>query len=249
MMRRNALIAAGVLLVFVAAAVAQGITTPGPPPFPLPNVKVTAPRLEGGNVLCRGEACAGMLTYMKMIVKVENLVAEGMIEDETVEGGDFCGNLRRLRPNSECRANTAPSTPGITTPGRSVWQANGCGDSRRTQMMGSVLFNIVSSESYSGNFDAPYPGVSFNGACNTHDSCWAAGNSRAQCDSSFYASMRGACNQLNDGAAINVCTGYAGLYHGGVATTNPSNSAYAQSIALRECSIWGQDMRDNNCGN
>lgn len=248
MLKRS--ISAGLLIFTITFDLsAQQTATPPPQPVTLPNVIATADRVGGGTIICRGEGCATMLLFMQFQANLENLLEGGMIDDAPIRGNQFCANLRNQRPASNCHANTAPSTPGITAPGQTPWQANGCGDSRRTQMMGNLLFNIVSSETYSGDLNAPYPGVSFTGACDAHDACWGTGGSRAACDASFYSSMSAACNGLNDASAVNACTGYAGLYHGGVSTTNQSNATYASSVQTRQCSIWAQDMRENNCGN
>jgi len=113
----------------------------------------------------------------------------------------------------------------------------------------NLVLTVTSNQAYSGNLNEPYPGVSFQGSCNSHDQCWAQGGGRGTCDLQFRDSMNGACDQLGYSSASATCMGFASTYHGAVSTTNASNSAYANSVQARACAIWASDMRENSCEN
>jgi hypothetical protein len=169
-------------------------------------------------------------------------------DDPPVNGQQFCNNLRDQKP-SGCSASSPPPSPGISIPGQAAWQPNGCGTGGIANWFVDAVLGVTSSQSYSGELDAPWEGVNFRGACDSHDQCWAIGGARSVCDLEFRDSMNTACGQLSDPNAMATCTGFASTYHGAVSTTNASHSAYANSTGDRTCAIWASDMRENNCGN
>lgn len=249
MARRQAVGLLAVCLSVVAVGVVAwtGITTPSPSTPTLPPVTVTAPRIGGGNVLCRGDGCAGMLDAMKEQINMEFLTQGLPIQDDPpVSGQQFCNNLKALKP-SGCNGSNPPPSPGISVPGKPAWQPNGCGTGGMANWFVDLVLEVTASQSYSGNLNSPYQGVSFQGACNSHDQCWAMGGSRGVCDLQFRDSMNTACGQLGDAGSQATCMGFASNYHGAVSTTNASNSAYANSVQGRICAIWANDMRENNC--
>lgn len=185
---------------------------------------------------------------MQMEVNVHQAEQGPLVDDAPVSGPQFCSNLKALRPPN-CPTTSPPSSPGITTPGKPVWRANGCGTGGVADMAGDLLLQIIATQSYSGNLDEPYSGVSFLGACNSHDQCWASGNPRYVCDMEFRHAMNDACSALASPAAVNTCTGFAGQYHSAVSITNKSHSTYASSEAARRCALWAHDMRMNSCAN
>ena len=213
-----------------------------------PPVIVEGIRIDGRRVLCTGTQCADVLRDMQMAVMAEPLPYEATLPDTdpTVDGEAFCENLADARP-SGCSASNPPPSPGITVPGKQPWQANGCGTGGFANLFADVILTLASSNYYSGNLDAPYPGVGFRGACDGHDQCWAMAGEREACDRSFQRSMESACDQLGEANARGACYGFAGLYRGAVSSTNASDAAYQNSIKARACALWANDMRENGC--
>lgn len=240
---------AAAAIAMIAVVNAQStINTPPPPPPSFPPVIVEGIRIDGRRVLCTGTQCADVLRDMQMAVMAEPLPYEATLPDTdpTVDGEAFCENLADARP-SGCSASNPPPSPGITVPGKQPWQANGCGTGGFANLFADVILTLASSNYYSGNLDAPYPGVGFRGACDGHDQCWAMAGEREACDRSFQRSMESACDQLGEANARGACYGFAGLYRGAVSSTNASDAAYQNSIKARACALWANDMRENGC--
>jgi hypothetical protein len=169
-----------------------------------------------------------------------------LVDDPPISPQQMCNRLKQEKP-SGCNGSNPPPSPGITVPGKPAWQPNGCGTGGMANWFVDLVQEVVSSQSYSGNLNSPFEGVSFEGACNSHDQCWASGGVRGVCDLQFRDSMNTACGQLGDFGASATCMGFASNYHGAVSTTDASHSAYANSTQGRACAIWANDMRENNC--
>lgn len=210
-------------------------------------IVVTAPRIGGGNIICTGQACASILGAMSEQINYENLVQGLPIQDEPpLSKVQFCAYLKADRP-SGCSGSSPPPSPGISVPGKPAWQANGCGTGGVGTWFQDAVLEVFASQSYSGDINSPFPGVSFRASCDIHDECWASGVNRTVCDMSFQASMNTACDQLADPGEWGTCRGFSSNYHGAVSTTNGSNSAYASSVSMRECALWAHNMRGNSC--
>ena len=166
-------------------------------------------------------------------------------DDLPLNGERFCSNLEARKP-SGCSLSNPPASPGITIPGEANYQPNGCGTGGIGNLILDFALEVFSSNYYSGSIDEPYSGVSFLPACNAHDTCWAAGGARHVCDGAFMTSMHNACGGVS-GAGQNTCLGFAGLYHGAVSATDPSDSAYQTSTGRRVCAVWALEMRENEC--
>lgn len=238
------------LCAFVAASIAASaqstITTPPPPPATLPTIKLVAPRLDGGNILCTGNQCASLIGYFQSLISQMEVDQQTIIEETPIDSTAFCEALKQQRP-SGCSLSSPPASPGISLPGQTAWQPNGCGTGAVANFFLDAVLEVVSSESYSGNLDAPFAGVSFRGACDGHDQCWASGGARHVCDLQFRDSMNAACGALSSPQAAATCSGFASSYHGAVSTTNASHSAYSNSTQARACALWAYDMRENDC--
>lgn len=226
------------------------IVTAPPPPPTLPAVVATAPRTGGGTIICRDSGCAGVLATLRrerIQLYAHMQVRPPPIERLVIDQKQFCARLKGRRP-AGCNPANPPSSPGIVVPGKSPWTPNGCGTGGVGGWFQNFVLKQIAGRSYSGNINEPYPGVSFLGACNSQDQCWASGGNRGRCDLSFASSMASACNQLVDRDGIAACQGFASLYHGAVSTTNGSHSAYANVAEKRVCVVWANGMRENHCG-
>lgn len=216
-------------------------------------VQVIARRMtsDGHSISCVSAGCGFTVAESTPPIRNRPEVGEGGGGGLRMEltKSQFCQILQSQRP-SNCNAHSPPRSPGIIVINQGTWQPNGCGpQSWGGRGLANVILTLMSSQSYSGDIDAPYPGVSFKAACDTHDRCWATqANSRAECDIAFRDTMFAACAHLTL-AENNTCTGFAGNYHGAVSTSNKSHQVHAAAVADRACALWARDMRVNGCGN
>jgi len=210
----------------------------------LPPVKVTAPRAGGGQFSCFGAACAGAVSGESFAAQERFLEVHDRYPDEPLEFDQdrVCRAMRASRP-SNCNYGSPPSVPGCS-PG---WVANGCGTGPRANWFLDRALSQSNSSTYSGNLDAPFSGVSFLAACNSHDACWGSAMHRGTCDIQFRGAMESACSGQSSPDSYNVCMGYAGMYHGAVSTTNGSNEAYAKAVGENSCAAWVYDMKTIGC--
>ncbi|MBD8695040.1 hypothetical protein [Stenotrophomonas sp. CFBP 13718] len=210
----------------------------------LARVQVVAIAMDGKPISCSTSGCnnaanqEALAEYMRW--QLEHATAPE--EPLAIDRPKFCQRLRASRP-ANCGSGPPPSVPGYDL----GWQPNGCGTGGFSNWIANSVLSIISTEAYSGNFDAPYPGVSFLGSCNEHDRCWGGGGNRAACDTAFHGSMLTACGGAAEGGPRSTCIGFAGIYHGAVTTTDASNDAYANSVAQHACAAWTYDMNLNEC--
>ena len=215
----------------------------------LGTVKVVGTTIEGVELTCASPGCfdaaqeESARAYLQWMLEY-NEMPQG---DVGLDQDKFCQSLAGRQPTG-CSLTNPPSSPGIEVPGRAPWQPNGCGTEWGSWFQDAVL-EVLSSESYSGDLDAPYPGVSFLAACNEHDRCWASGSARDLCDRAFESASSGACDAVVNSAGRSTCRGFASLYHGALTTTDGSNSAYSSSYEERISALWARDMRENDCEN
>ena len=149
----------------------------------------------------------------------------------------FCAALTSARP-SNCSASTPPSTP-LFDPN---WQGNGCGtDSFLTPLLQSVAG--VNVDDYTGDLNNPLPGVSFVGACNTHDRCYGLGGSLASCDTQFANDLQSICN--GSGSMQSQCNTLRSRYVWAVGVGG--EGAHADAQAEARCAAWHHDMEANEC--
>lgn len=210
-------------------------------PFNWPTILVTARAGDGGMLTCLGSACAGVISGMTERSPYE---MELTLDAETeLDRGLFCSVLKSKRPEN-CNASNPPSTPGLDP----NWQPNGCGTGGLSNLLLDSGMEVLLSDTYSGDFQAPYPGVSFQSACNAHDACWGVAGSRSACDNAFRSSMEAACGVLSQASARSTCSGFASAYFSAVSITNIGNSNYQRATESRRCALWVQDMKANGCG-
>lgn len=235
-MKRRIILASTILSSLLFSAHSQ--------PVALPPVLVTAPRAGGGDFKCTGTACSNAVNQESLSAHQRFLEENDRYPDEPLEldTTKVCRSMREGKP-ANCNYGSPPSVPGFDA----AWTANGCGTGPRSNWFLSKVLSYASSSTYSGDLNAPFPGVSFLEACNSHDACWGSAQHRGTCDTQFRHAMESGCQGLSSPDSYNICTGYAGLYHGAVATTNESNDAYAQSISANACAAWVHDMKANGC--
>lgn len=233
---------------FIVVAVLGAISFQAGAQTTFPPIVVTAPRVGGGTILCQGSACEGIMrdlqaSRMEELMMYEQIFPD-ILEDIPIEKSKFCASLKATKP-ANCNLDSPPPSPGIYVPGQSGFQANGCGTGRLANLFADAALYLATRPTYSGNFQAPYPGVSFQAACNGHDTCWAMGGGKDGCDFAFRQEMINACG--GESAANNVCLGFSGIYHGAVTNTGMAQNAYNNSVAGRTCALWASNMRQNGC--
>ena len=219
------------------------------PTVTFPPIIVTAPRIGGGTVVCRGEACAGVLQSLQETGGSkggDQSDHENPTEDIPVNPAALCANLNANKP-SNCILSNPPPSPGITVPGRPPYQTNGCGTGKIANLFLDLALTISTKPYYSGDFQSPYPGISFRAACDGHNQCWGSGGDKNVCDFNFRSEMISACG--GESASNNNCLGFSGLYHGAVSNTGAALSTYNSVQQDRSCALWASDMRENGCSN
>lgn len=203
----------------------------------LPPVVVTAPSISGGNVLCRGDACAGVVASLQSQINGMNF-DQGfpMEEDPPISKSQFCANLKATKP-SGCNFSSPPSTPAFNP----SWTPNGCG----TDSMSTAIADYIVSQGYpvtgGTGLDNPAAGINFKSACDAHDRCYGLISGKATCDGDFAAGLADICQASSNTA----CSTIAGVYSS--AATNLGNDAYALSVTQNVCAAWASDMQVNGC--
>lgn len=200
----------------------------------MPTIPVTG-FTGGGRVLCRADECHSIMMDLREFSPRTRMNPETGAPE--IEREEFCDNLRTQRPE-QC-GNTAPPVPFIG----SNFVPNGCGSTLSTvgDLTESILRHL---EGFSGNPDEPYPGVSFAGACNNHDSCYTSlGAVRGDCDAMFRNDVTAACYSSGPPAAT--CLNFAAIFATGVSVGGQSSFNNGQAQA--QCAQWHQDMEANQC--
>jgi hypothetical protein len=204
----------------------------------LGRINVRAHRIGGWSptVICTGEACgqviddltSGMGTHM--LGDQENPI--GAESDDA-----FCSRLSAKQPAGCSTSGDIPSVPDYDP----NWQGNGCGSAGGGWLESMVAGYLLDDyPQYTGNIDAPLPGISFLEACNAHDRCWGLANDRGTCDNQFGDALAGICGSNS------TCNGIAGGYRFGVGS-DTGTDAYNASVAQYQCAAWRHDMQQNNC--
>ena len=163
-------------------------------------------------------------------------------DDITLDKTLFCNRLKQLRPTG-CSSTQAPSAP-IFDP---LWQGIGCGPvsvPNWARNLTSVYLNNI-SPNYSGDLDAPFPGVSFLDACNAHDRCYSISANQYACDGAFQASMNAACGDSISGNSFVICSAFAATYFGAVVQFG--KGAYNEAQRVQQCAAWHFEMSANGC--
>ena len=219
----------------------------------LPPVVVTAPRVGGGTIVCRGTACALVIAQLRQTIMDAYLRMQQPVpdpEDIPLSKSKVCSKLNARRP-ANCSFNNPPSSPGITVPGQASWQPSGCGTGPLANEFSKLALNVLYPAEYSGDLNAPFytPNgtVSFLAACNAHDQCWGEGNDRTWCDQGFRAAMQSQCDTyVSNTTAWGTCSSMVSAYHTAVSNSQ-ATSHYNESFAQRQCAMWASDMRENGC--
>lgn len=231
----------GMLAVAVGVLSVQSSFGSEQDPQDMPRVTAYGRFDDGGFLICRGAECANVMAgfserspyQMELSLDIE----DGFDREQ------FCAALNNKRP-SNCNASNPPSTPGLD----SNWQANGCGTGGVSNLLLDSGMEVLLSDNYSGDFQAPYAGVSFRSACDAHDACWGVAGSRSVCDTAFHESMTAACGTISQASSRTTCEGFAAAYFSAVSITNIGNSNYQRATENRKCALWAHDMKANGCG-
>jgi len=188
--------------------------------------------------MCGDAAREESIALLELFLKDVTQMPQGDLE---LDKAKFCQNLKSKKPSS-CSASNPPSVPGFDP----SWEPNGCGTGGLANWIADKILSSAYTDSYSGEINAPFAGVSFLAACNAHDRCWGLAADKDQCDLAFRQTMDAACSGLSTTSGINNCLGFSGIYHGAV-TSDLGNSNYEDSVSDFNCAAWAADMEENGC--
>lgn len=219
-----------VLCVLVAGPLSA--QTPSMPPI----------TVEGRPVTCSGSACFGVATSLYLNPPPPPLGDEFASITPDIALAVFCGELNQANPQpGTCSVSHPPSTPEFD----GSWQSNGCGTGSFAEQFVAEIASLGGTwTGMTGNPDAPLPGVSFSGACRSHDRCYTTLESRLNCDEVFRVEVRVACG-LASPDYVAGCQELAGLFGNVVSTFGAA--AYNQAQLDRACAAWARDMEENGC--
>lgn len=190
----------------------------------------------GGEVVCYGMECSDMLDTIWVQPPLFPVEFEWLDPEPTaVDHEEFCRKLAGLK-RTGCSASNPPSTP-LTNP--AGWQPNGCGDGSFKSYFAEAL--VVLTIPLASSLDTPSLDVNFRPACNAHDACYAVGNSKSVCDSTFLGNMQETCSTSINAVCNSIAIGYY------AAVSERGDSAYNSSLSDLKCAIWAAEMRDNGC--
>lgn len=231
------------ILLAISALVALGALAAAE----LDRIVVVGQRVDGGALTCMSGPCfdTAQAQAAQALLEYQRMYQTFPQDELPLDAGKFCRALGAKQP-ANCSVGSPPPSPGIHVPGQPAYQPNACGTGWLNRLAANAALRAY-SEQFSGDVDAPYPGVSFLGACNAHDTCWASGGSRGTCDSAFSTQTLGACSRLPGAAERNACNGFSNLYHSMVTNSRVSDANYEAALGKRRCSTWARDMRENGC--
>ena len=242
-MKRNFASALAAMVLCIAAGSAWATTT-------LPKVTVVGTTIDGVRLGCAGYACGSyMLSVGGIDVNAPLTPVAGMGEGGggalEVTKRQFCNQLASQKPKG-CDPASPPSVP-VYDP---MWEPNGCGTGGMEELFYKMLMDSLYGDHFSGSLDAPMKtsngqNISFLGACNHHDQCWASAGGRAQCDRDFMDEMLAACD-ITMGSDQATCEGIASIYRGAVGS-DAATDHYNESVDKHACAAWAYDMRRNGC--
>jgi len=240
------------LILFCTACVlcARGgtaVADPILPPWEGDPMELDGELIDDESILCSGDGCAALLDSFSRDYQMDLylLLNRPSTLDETptytlaVSTEQLCERLEESRPQG-CSSSGPPSVPGFDR----GWQPNGCGvggwkDALLKRLAGASI------PTFTGDLDVPFPGVSFESSCNSHDRCYGVQLPRYECDDIFHTDMQDACRRNTANATGTLCMSTAALYFGTVA--QHGESAYETAGEERACAVWHREMQANGC--
>lgn len=221
------------------AAVALSLTTLVRADTQLPEIVVTGS--DGEPITCYTVGCQEILGFMMR--PSQPLFDSEELEPEGPDREQFCKLLGEKIPQG-CSSSEAPVVPGSQF---GPWRGNGCGASSWSNWTFSAIEALGQTliGNFSGNINAPFPGVSFEQPCNAHDGCYASISQRWQCDSAFNDSMRSACAASLLSEPLEMCNQFASAYHAAVGLGG--EDAYNAGQTALQCAVWHREMDQNLC--
>jgi hypothetical protein len=172
-------------------------------------------------------------------------------DNVAVDPREFCGALKQQNPDPQSCPSGGTSVPlvpgfGISRETYAATRANGCGD-------GSLAFHAlnlaarVTVPGYTGDPDAPYPGLNIRDICNAHDACYAAQDARSSCDEQFDVALQARVDQnyTPGGEPHRSASNVVRLYASAVGLKG--QAPYDKAGAAHRCASWNADMEANQC--
>lgn len=240
------------LMLFFAACVlwaadGKAFADPILPPWEGDPMELDGEMIGDESILCTGDGCSALLDSLSRSHEMDLylLLTRPSPIDETstytlaVSTEQLCERIEESRPEG-CSASDSPSVPGFDA----NWQPNGCGVGGWRDFLLARLAGI-SMPTFTGDLDEPFPGVSFEPACNAHDRCYGVQLPQFQCDDLFHVGMQRACESNTANATRTLCMSTAAIYFGTVA--QHGESAYDAAGQEHACATWHREMEANDC--
>jgi hypothetical protein len=231
----------------LCAAGGKTVADPILPPWEGDPMELEGEMIDDGSILCTGDGCRALLDSLSreyrmdlyLLLNRPSSLDEAPTYTLAVSSEQLCERLEESKPKG-CSSSGPPSVPGLDP----AWRPNGCGvgdwrDALLTRLAGITL------PTFTGNLDVPFPGVSFQSACNAHDRCYGVQRPQFECDNLFHVGMQGACESNTANATRTLCMSTAAIYFGTVA--QHGQSAYESAGRDRACAVWHQAMQANDC--
>jgi len=199
------------------------------------------------SILCTGSGCGPLLDSLRqeyqmdlyMLLNQPSTLNETPTYTLAVSTEQLCERLEDSKPKG-CSSSGPPSVPGYDP----TWKPNGCGVGGWKDAAITLVADL-GLRYFTGELDAPFPGVSFQNACNAHDECYGRQSGKLTCDGFFRLAMTEACDAGTLGDVREICYGAVSAYH--AAVVNHGESAYEAAGEAYACAQWHQAMESNEC--
>lgn len=194
----------------------------------LPPVNVTANPCDYG-ISCKFDM--GMSSFLVPMTPAIPPAVDSISPD----GYELIATCASMRLSSafirDCDVNSPPPVPGFPSPTLGTWFPNGCGDGTWKSEIGRHVLGIA-------DLDMPLPGISFQPACNHHDSCYHTGFKKF-CDMRFAGELANICGSSTP------CIDKAFLYS--EAVDHFGQGAYDKDQRNMECAKIADALKNGEC--
>lgn len=153
-----------------------------------------------------------------------------------------CKSMRDRARQMGCDVNNPPPAPSFPSPTQGAWASNGCGDGSWKSALANAAIGAASL--FTEDLTHPLPGVSFEGPCAFHDSCYYT-LAKGFCDLRFGNKIRSDVCAGATGFARAQCYVLADLYQSTVEQLG--QSAYDSDHRSMECAKIANALKNGNC--
>lgn len=162
------------------------------------------------------------------------------VEDEFLIA--TCKSMRDRARQMGCDVNNPPPAPFYPSPTQGAWASNGCGDGSWKSALANAAIGAASL--FTEDLTHPLPGVSFEGPCAFHDSCYYT-LAKGFCDLRFGDKIRSDVCSGATGFVRAQCYALADLYQSTVEQLG--QSAYDSNHRSMECAKIANALKNGDC--